>query len=329
MPTTAETRVFSSGISGFLNRNAAMISIVIVNWNSGRLLERCIRSLASEKCEILVVDNASQDGSLDFLESEARATVLRNADNPGFGAAGNLGWRNSGGNPVLFLNPDVEAFPGSISALAGVLQENPEIWAAGGLLVDKDGQPQFDAYLKPFPSVAGVAVEMFFLEELWPGNPWTRRDSAARREGSPVWAVDQPAAACLMIRREALEALGGFDESFVPAWFEDVDLCKRIRNRGGRVALHTGARFLHQGGSSVASIGYETFVKIFRRNQIRYFEKHDGRGTAKRVRRLLVAGMFLRASASLVVPVVPGATRIASAKLFWQSAREISSWRIE
>jgi GT2 family glycosyltransferase len=306
-----------------------MISIVIVNWNSGKLLEGCIRSLASESCEITVVDNASQDGSLDFLESETRATVLRSADNAGFGAANNRGWRNSRGNPVLFLNPDIEAFPGSISALSGVLIQDLEIWAAGGLPVDKNGKPQVDAYVKPFPTLGGVAAEMFFLEEIWPGNPWTRRVSTAKMEGTPVRTVDQPAAACLMIRREVLEELGGFDENFAPAWFEDVDLCKRIRDRGGKVVLHTGARFLHLGGASVARIGYEAFVKIFRRNQIRYFEKHGRPGTAKSVRRLLVAGMFLRASASLLVPVVPGATRIQSAKLFWGMAREISTWSIE
>ena len=306
-----------------------MISIVIVNWNSGKLLERCVRSLASEDCEITVVDNASHDGSLDFLESRTGTKVLRSANNVGFAAANNRGWRSSCGNPVLFLNPDIEALPGAISALSNVLRENRGIWGAGGLPVDKSGRPQVDAYVKPFPSVRGVVAEMFFLEELWPGNPWTGGNRGTGTEDVPVRVVDQPAAACLMIRREALEEVGGFDESFAPAWFEDVDLCKRIRNRGGKIVLHMGARFLHEGGFSVGRIGYEAFVRIFRRNQIRYFVKHHGSGAAESVRRLVVAGMYLRALASLLIPVAPGANRMQSARLFWGTAREISRWSIQ
>jgi N-acetylglucosaminyl-diphospho-decaprenol L-rhamnosyltransferase len=301
-----------------------MISVVIVNWNSGMLLQRCILSLASEDCEIVVVDNASTDGSLTGLSSRPGLSTIRNDSNAGFAAANNTGWRRSSGDPVLFLNPDVEALAGSIPALAEVLRADRSLWAAGGLLVGRNGKPQFDSYVRPFPSIGGIAAEMFFVEEIWPGNPWTAKRIHSRSGLHGILEVDQPAAACLMIRREVLEALDGFDEGFAPAWFEDVDLCKRIRDRGGRTALHTGARFLHEGGASVSRLGYESFVKIYRGNQIRYFAKHHGKGAAKRVRRILVAGMILRSAASILFPIAPNASRMKSAGLFWRSAREIS-----
>ncbi len=306
-----------------------MIAIIIVNWNSGDLLERCVRSLSSlHDCSITIVDNASSDSSLNFLDSGNQIKLLLNSKNIGFAAANNVGWRSSGGDPVLFLNPDIEALRGSIPALADVLQDHPEIWAVGGLPIDRNGKVQLTAYVKRFPSLGGVAAEMFFLEELWPGNPWAVRNAPARSDENPLWEVDQSAAACLMIRREALLGLDGFDENFTPAWFEDSDLCRRIRNRGGKIVLHTGARFIHEGGFSVAKLGYDNFIHIFRQNQIRYFEKHHGARAARQVRRLIAMGMALRSFASLFVPVAPGFTRMQSVKLFWKTAREIPGWSI-
>ena len=298
-----------------------MISIVIVNWNSGGLLESCVGSLREHAagCEIIVVDNASEDHSLDFLARFPDIVTIRNRDNKGFAAACNAGWRCGKGDLVLFLNPDTEALPGSLSRLAETLEHDSGTWAAGGRLTSLRGRSPVHFNARRFPTVASAAAEMFFLDEVWPGNPWTARYRPALLAGNSVVEVDQPAAACLMVRRSVLESLGGFDESFTPAWFEDVDLCKRLRDRGGRIVFQPAARFLHHGGFSVERLGYADFLKHYRRNQIHYFAKHHGPKAARKVRMMIGAGMFLRSVVSVMIPLAGRSSRLASWKIFWRA----------
>jgi GT2 family glycosyltransferase len=168
---------------------------------------------------------------------------------------------------------------------------------------------------------------MLFLDEIWPGNPWTRRYRCARLDWNLASDVDQPAAACLMVSRRALMSLDGFDEQFEPAWFEDVDLCKRIRNAGRRIRFEPAARFAHHGGYSLGRLGREKFLEYFHANQIRYFSKHHGRSDAEVVRRLVVIGLSLRAALSFACRPPVGASRSASARLFWRVARRFSARR--
>jgi len=302
-----------------------MISAVIVNWNSGRLLEKCVRSLKTHAagCAILIVDNASTDGSLDFAsETGEDLILLRNARNLGFAAASNLGWRACTGDPVLFLNPDIECLPESVSRLAEAFAGDPDLWAAGGRLVSPSGKPQTGFNVRRFPSLKSAAADAFFIDEIWPSNPWNTGmllDTVRK----PM-EVDQPAAACLMVSRAALESIAGFDEAFYPAWFEDVDLCRRIRNRGGRILYHPEAGFIHQGGYSLQRMEHRNFLESFHSNQIRYFRKHHGFRSARRVRRIILAGLLLRAAISLLHPPVRHASRAAAAKSFWNAARHIS-----
>jgi GT2 family glycosyltransferase len=128
-----------------------------------------------------------------------------------------------------------------------------------------------------------------------------------------------------MVRRTALEKLGGFDEKFHPAWFEDVDLCRRVHDHGGRIMFQPEARFIHHGGSSLARLKPGEFLDYFHRNQIRYFAKHHGPATARRVRRLVFAGMVLRAAVSLVSPSLRYGSRLESARIFARAARRFSS----
>jgi GT2 family glycosyltransferase len=124
-----------------------------------------------------------------------------------------------------------------------------------------------------------------------------------------------------MVRRRVLADLGGFDESFHPAWFEDVDLCRRIRDAGGRIVYEPSAEFLHHGGASLKHLARERFLQYYHGNQLRYFLKHHGPGDEARVRRLVWWGMLLRAGVSLLRPVVPNASRAASARTFWRTAQ--------
>ena len=284
-----------------------MISVVIVNWNSGHFLENCVRSLLQNApgCAIIVVDNASTDSSLRFADALKSGIVIhRNSRNTGFAAANNIGWRASKGSRILFLNPDTECLPGSVNHLGEALADE-NVWAAGGQLVGPSGKPQTAFNVRPFPSIGRVAAEMFFIEKVLP-----HQLSAQESD------VDQPAGACLMISKTALERLEGFDEEFYPAWFEDVDLCRRIRNLGGRIRYEPAARFLHHGGYSLGCLTKQDFLEIYHSNQIRYFRKHYGAGAASHVKRLIVAGLMLRSALSAAFP--------ASAGAFWKAARHIS-----
>ncbi len=319
-------RVASSG--GSEEERVAMISVVIVNWNSGPLLERCVSSLKRHAfgCEILVADNASDDSSADFLKGTPGVELMRNSRNEGFAAAANLAWRRSRGEWVLFLNPDTESLPGSVTLLCDSLRGEAGIWAGGGKLVGFDGKPQAGFNVRAFPTVGSVAADMLLLDEVLPRNPWSRRYYQADLDARRASDACQPAAACLMVSRRALELLRGFDESFRPAWFEDVDLCRRIWNAGGRIRFVPAARFLHHGGYSLAYLGMEKFLEYYHANQIRYFAKHHGEAAAGRVRRLVVAGMCLRAALSLVRPPAGLAGRQASARIYWNAARRLRAF---
>ena len=176
-----------------------MISVVIVNWNSGPLLENCVRSLLKNApgSQVIIVDNASTDSSLHFAEEiQGRLLILRNSRNLGFAAANNLGWHASAGTRVLFLNPDTECFPESVNYLEQALSADKGIWAAAGQLINPAGKSQTGYNARFFPTVGSVASEMLFLEEIWPSNPWSGPNHLA---GNPREVdIDQPAAACLM-----------------------------------------------------------------------------------------------------------------------------------
>jgi N-acetylglucosaminyl-diphospho-decaprenol L-rhamnosyltransferase len=302
-----------------------VISVVIVNWNSGPLLESCVRSLLrfAEGCEIVIVDNASDDSSLHFAEKVGNGiAILCNEQNLGFAAGNNLGWRVSKGDKILFLNPDTECLPESVNRLDQTFAADKMVWAAGGKLVSPTGQPQPRFNVRAFPSIGSVAADMLLLNEIWPCNPWSGLISP--NDDTHAVDVDQPAAACLMVTRKCMESVGGFDESFRPAWFEDVDLCLRIRNHGGRIQYQPGARFLHHGGYSLGHLSRKDFLEIFHANQIRYFRKHHGYKTAMRVKRWIMLGLAIRSALSLAWPPTPGISRAASAKMYWNAARHIS-----
>ena len=305
--------------------DSILISIVIVNWNSGRLLQSCVQSLLQHapECQIVVVDNASTDSSLLFVEEihASAFSIVRNRRNAGFAEGNNIGWRRSEGDRILFMNPDIECQPESIACLERTLDADPGIWAVGGHLVSPSGQSQANYNVRAFPSFGNVAAEMLFMDALLPSRRQARRAAAQ----SAAVDVDQPAAACLMVEKAALDKVGGFDEDFRPAWFEDVDLCRRIRDCGGRIQYQPLARFLHHGGYSLQRIARQDFLEIFHANQIRYFRKHNGARAAARIRILIVLGLILRSVLSTAASPIPSMTRSAAAKMFWKAARRISS----
>lgn len=259
----------------------------IVNWNSGRHLEACVASLLSElDVNIVVFDNASQDDSLDFAGRESgRVQVVRCADNRGFAGGVNEILHRAQTPYVLILNPDVQAAPGAIRMMEEFMDTHPRAAAVGAYAGEK--------YLpRNLPTMWSLIRENL-------GFPvGVVRDCAAWSQTSPTAKefvhVEQVAAAAIMIRREISKETLTFDPAFYPAWYEDVDFCRRLQRDDWEVYFALHARFAHAGGYSATTMGRSRFVNAYYRNQIRYARKWLKWHEVLAVRVSVAAGMIGR-----------------------------------
>jgi N-acetylglucosaminyl-diphospho-decaprenol L-rhamnosyltransferase len=276
-------------------------TVILVTYNSAGSIEKCLAALhAQEGWERIVVDNASRDGSLDRARAgDPGARLLANDANLGFAAAANRGAKIAGGGILLFLNPDTVAEPGALDELARALQTS-HAGAVGGALLDANGQIQRGFAVRRFPTVVFMAAEILLLNRIWPGNPVNRRYRCLDLDCTKPQEVDQPAGACLAVKREAFAGIGGFDESFFPVWFEDVDLCRRLRNKGWKIMYEPRARFAHSGGHSVNRQSFRDRQVFWYRSMLRYFRKHAGNGSVVLLRIAIAKGMALRILAVLL-----------------------------
>jgi GT2 family glycosyltransferase len=251
----------------------ARLSIVIVAYNSRRDLDACLSSLTTHRAhidtDVIVVDNASLDGTVDHVRARWPGVRLIEAGgNLGFAKANNLAIRQTSSELVLLLNPDTIVPAGAIDALVNVLDRQPHVAIVGPRLVDGEGRAElsFGRMISPFTELRqkilvrgndrGVRVVQRLVERM------TRVD---RR-------VDWVSGACLLVRRTDLEAVGLLDERFF-MYTEDVDLCAQVRARGRHVAFAPEATVVHLRGRSVASAADAT-RRAYRRSQIAFYEKH-------------------------------------------------------
>jgi len=256
-------------------------AVAIINWNSGRWLRTCIESLliTTSSAEILVIDNASEDASLESVEGfRNRIDFVRNSVNRGFAAAVNQAFEATSTPYVLILNPDVRVMPGAVKILEDFMDAHPRAAAVGGYAGDK--------YLpRELPTVAALVRENLGMGIV---------ASTAKSQNQSPRQVAQPAAAALMIRRDAYEEVGGFDEQFYPAWYEDVDFCQRLSAHGWDLYYAPNAEFVHEGGYSATALGPESFARSYYGNQMRYARKHFGAAGRLIVRASIAAGMIGR-----------------------------------
>jgi GT2 family glycosyltransferase len=258
--------------------------VVVVAWRSrADALELAAALPPDPRFELVVVDNAGElGGALDGLGA---VRVVRPGRNLGFAGGSNAGAAAARAPRLLFLNPDARPAPGALEALLEGFARHPRAAGLAPRLIGTDGAPQRRWQLRPLPSPAALLAHAFF----W--SP-TR---GARREPSEGERIEQPAAAALAMRRDAFEAIGGFDAGFHPAWFEDVDLAKRLGDRGREIVYLPGATFVHRGGASVPALGYGGFLAAYDRNLARYLRLHHGRGWELAFRALVPVGALLRA----------------------------------
>lgn len=254
------------------------LSVVIVNWNSGGYLARLIGSLSPlshDLEEVIVVDNASVDSSHEGLEFNSGLTVHSLEENLGFAGAANLGISKAISDFVLLLNPDLVVVPEAVKTLYELITLNSRAAIACGALLGERGESQQDFQIRSFPTVFSVISDAIFLDELtgWLGGgdaPQSLEPSTADQPRR----IDQPAAAFWLLRKEAWKSIGGFDEGFFPAWFEDVDFCRRLKVRGWEILYLPLPCAHHKGGASLQHMSYKDFVGHYYRNQLVYWAKH-------------------------------------------------------
>ncbi|MFN3684829.1 MAG: glycosyltransferase family 2 protein [Fimbriimonadaceae bacterium] len=247
---------------------SADVSVVFVSYNTRELLREALRSVP-EACEVVVVDNASSDGSAEMVRSEfPNALLIENGRNVGFGAANNQGLEAASRPLVLLLNSDARATPGAVEALAGVFRD-PEVVAAGGRLVNPDGTLQESAAGEL--TLWAVFCEQTLLEKAFPRSrvlsPYWQSSKLLRRGDGP-FDVGQVMGACLMMR-----PVERFDERFF-LYCEDTELCHRLR-RHGRILYVPKARFVHHLGSS-SKARWEAVARYNRGKEL-FFLLHRGR----------------------------------------------------
>lgn len=278
-------------------RPAADLAVIVVNYNAGEFLSRCVASVvdaaAGLTLDLLVVDNASHDGSGDVaVERTPQARLIQNPTNRGLSAAWNQGARAVDAPWILFLNPDTEILRGDLAALVAAGESRPDVALVGPVIRNPDGTVYESG--RGFPSVL-QAVGHAFLGPFVPDNRFTRGYRQVSWDRSTEREVGWVSGAAMLIRRSVFEQVGAFDEQY---WFygEELDLGTRLREAGWRVLATPALEVMHVGG---VSTGRSRRTHLMHSQSIyRYYRKHRAAGWRRAT--LPLAWVALRTRAELV-----------------------------
>lgn len=250
------------------------VSIVIVNWNSGNQLRECVQSINEFHCgivsDVIIVDNASIDGSEQLPHSELSVRSIPAGKNLGFGKACNLGARHAKAEFILFLNPDAALYADTLSHAVGAMQQpaNRQVGICGVQLVDAGGH--IARSCSRFPSITAFLVEALGLNRIRAFRSRSRAMTEWEHDDSRL--VDQVIGAFFLIRRSLFEQLDGFDERFF-VYFEEVDLAYRAALGGWRSLYLADTRAYHAGGGTSGQVkAARLFYSL--RSRLQYGFKH-------------------------------------------------------
>jgi len=211
-------------------------TVIIVTHNSRSCIRACLQALVPfQGWKVVMVDNNSTDDTIQEAGTcGLEVLTLSNSHNVGFASAVNQAAKAAEGDVLMLLNPDTIAATGSLDKLADALRADA-LGAAGGLLQGAEGLPQKGFTVRRLPTIGSMLAEVLLVNRIWPRNPWNVRYRCLDLDYEKPQEVEQPAGACLAVKRQAWEALSGFDEGFFPVWFEDVDFCRRLRDKGWKI----------------------------------------------------------------------------------------------
>lgn len=271
------------------------ISTIIVNYNAGPLLRGCVDSLLGCPLgiEIIVVDNASHDGSLEGLPESPQVRIIRNPANVGFAAACNIGMRAASAPFLLFLNPDCYFQPGAVATLLAGLQSGERVGMVGGLLVNEDGSEQGGGR-RAVPTPWRSFVRAFGLHRFADRWPKLFYDFHLHKQPLPDAPIEVEAisGACLLVRGDAVDDVGVWDEGYF-LHCEDLDWCMRFRQKGWKILFVPDARISHALGA--CSQSRRVFVEWHKhKGMMRFYRKFFGHQYPGGLMVLVAAGVWLR-----------------------------------
>lgn len=255
------------------------LSIVIVTYNSRRDIETCLHSL-EKFCrgialEIIVFDNASADGTAEVVAQHFPGVrLIRSTENAGFARGNNLAAQHAQGRYLLLLNPDTWVEDDLALALVRFIERHPQAGACTPLILRPDGSRQRGA-MRTLPTLETLFYDQTGLSRLFPRSRLFGRYWMTWWDHNDVREVEQAAGACLLVRREVYEKIGGFDEGYF-MYYDDVELCHAIRAAGWKIYFTPEARVYHSGGQSASQNVMQNYVELHR-SMYRYFRKHHGR----------------------------------------------------
>ena len=277
------------------------LSTIIVNYNAGSLLRKCVDSLLAcpLDIEIIVVDNASSDASLDGLQDLSQVCVIRNPANVGFAAACNIGVQASSAPFLLFLNPDCFFQPDPIAPLLAGLQSGDRVGMVGGLLVNEDGTEQGGGR-RAVPTPWRSFVRAFGLQRFanrWPKLFYDFHLHKQPLPDSPI-EVEAISGACMLVKRDVMEDVGLWDEGYF-LHCEDLDWCMRFRQKGWKILFVPDARISHALGA--CSRSRRVFVEWHKhKGMLRFYRKFFRHQYPGVLMGLVVAGVWLRFGLAVV-----------------------------
>ena len=266
-------------------KSSPKTSVIIVSFNTCEILRACLTRLfqctKGLDTEVIVVDNHSRDRSADMVAKDFPAVKLICSDiNLGFAAANNVGFKAASGDFILLLNPDALLEPDALHKALAHMAENPDIGMGGGRLLDREGREQPSARL--YPSLLNEALVISGLAARFPKSRFFGRFDRTWDNSGQAARVDWVPGAFALIRKEALDAVGGFDERFF-LYYEEVDLCLRLRKAGWSIWYWPDVVIRHWGGESSKTVEHVEFsssgsqLTLWRmRSALLYYRKHQG-----------------------------------------------------
>ncbi len=277
------------------------VSVLIVSYNVKQYLGQALEALGKMQVpgalEVIVVDNNSYDGSVEYIESNyPDVQVIANHDNRGFGKAINQGAQIASGNFFFILNPDTIVQENTVSVFVDYMTQHPEVGLIGPKILNADGSLQL-ACKRSFPSLKVAIPKLLGLNRIFPRASWANRYNLTYLDPDQVHAVDAISGSAMFIRAELFRELDGFDERFF-MFGEDLDLCYRVGQAGYQTHYVPATQIIHYHGESVKSAPYDS-INAFYNAMILFVEKHFSVSQSLLMRISIRIGIIFRKSLAL------------------------------
>lgn len=305
------------------------ISVIIVNWNTKKLLLDCVDSLYKtthqSKIEIIVIDNASTDNSVSALRSSfPQVHVVANPSNLGFAKANNIGIMKAKGRFICLINSDVKVLDGALDQMSRYMDAHHEVGAVGPLTYR--GNMIIQKNCRKFPTLRNLFCEEFFLNRIFPGISFFQGRDMIQYDYQSIMEIEALAGCFLMVRRDIVDQVGVLDERFF-FYSEDVDWCKRIHNAGWKLIHYPKAQIIHYGRGSSSNAPIKFQLQLLKANW-QYWRKHKSLLECFLFRLIKFTGTATRAMAWRMISLIPSSKQ-SKAKISATACEKMLIWLVK